>query len=239
MKDQQVLKLKRKSMVDQVSEIIKTAIFDRKWIAGDKLPSETELSTLYGVNRLTIRLALQKLNTLGFIETRNGEGSFVKEFSISDYFIEISDIYTQNDRLKDICALRKLIELECTRLACELATEQDLEMLKNALNKYLNLKKKYLEDDSYLESLSNADMDFHYTICLMSHNFIYKDIFIATWTMIKEHVDKQIVKRSANDKITLSTQKSDPHKLLYQAIKKRDADECTRIYLILLDYLPS
>ena len=239
MNDQQVLKLKRKSMVDQVSEIIKAAIFDRKWVVGDKLPSETELSNLYGVNRLTIRLALQKLNTLGFIETRNGEGSFVKEFTISDYFIEISDMYTQNDRLKDICALRKLIELECTRLACEFATEQDLEMLKNALDKYLDLKEIYISDDSYLESLSNADMDYHYTICLMSHNFIYKDIFIATWTMIKEHVDKQIVKKSANDKITLSTMKSDPHKLLYQAIKNRNPDECTRIYLTLLDYLPS
>jgi GntR family transcriptional repressor for pyruvate dehydrogenase complex len=239
MNNRQVLKLKRKSMVDQVSEIIKTAIFDRKWVTGDKLPSEVELSNLYGVNRLTIRLALQKLNTLGLIETRNGEGSFIKEFSISDYFIEISDIYTQNNRLKDICALRKLIELECARLACELATDEDLEMLKNSLDKYLNLKEQYISDDSFLESLSNADMDFHYTICLISHNFIYKDIFIATWTIIKEHVDKQIIKKSAKNKIEPSSLKSDPHKLLYQAIKKRNADDCTRIYLTLLDYLPS
>jgi GntR family transcriptional repressor for pyruvate dehydrogenase complex len=33
---------------------------------GEKIPSESELADMYGVNRLTIRLALQQLNLIAY-----------------------------------------------------------------------------------------------------------------------------------------------------------------------------
>ena len=79
-------KIRRLSVVDQVSDSIKQSLLDQVWKEGDKLPSEGELAEYYGVNRLSVRMALQKLSTLGLIETRVGEGSFVAHFSVQPIF---------------------------------------------------------------------------------------------------------------------------------------------------------
>lgn len=46
--------------------------------AGGKIPSENELAQQFGVSRVTVRNALQKLSALELLETRFGEGSFVR-----------------------------------------------------------------------------------------------------------------------------------------------------------------
>ena len=63
---------------------------------GERLPSESEFADIFGVNRLSIRMALQKLSAVGIIETRVGEGSFVKEFSMRSFIDEIS-VFFENE----------------------------------------------------------------------------------------------------------------------------------------------
>jgi GntR family transcriptional regulator len=47
--------------------------------AGDSLPSEEELSRIYGVSRMTSRQALQSLKSQGFVSRHKGQGSFVSQ----------------------------------------------------------------------------------------------------------------------------------------------------------------
>lgn len=47
---------------------------------GDKIPSERELSERLKAGRSSIREALRALELLGLIETRRGEGTFLKDF---------------------------------------------------------------------------------------------------------------------------------------------------------------
>ena len=42
----------------------KQDIADGVWKTGDKIPSEGELAEIFGVNRLSVRMALQKLSAL-------------------------------------------------------------------------------------------------------------------------------------------------------------------------------
>lgn len=44
---------------------------------GDLLPSEEELSRIYGISRMTARQALQSLKTQGFANRQKGKGTFV------------------------------------------------------------------------------------------------------------------------------------------------------------------
>lgn len=46
---------------------------------GDPLPSEEELSRIYGVSRMTSRQALQALKSQGFASRHKGQGSFVSQ----------------------------------------------------------------------------------------------------------------------------------------------------------------
>lgn len=48
-------------------------------VAGDKIPSERELSERLKVGRSSVREALRALELLGVIETRRGEGTFIKD----------------------------------------------------------------------------------------------------------------------------------------------------------------
>nr|WP_244975667.1 GntR family transcriptional regulator [Mycobacterium kubicae] len=51
---------------------------------GDALPTEAALGEQFGVSRITVRRALADLAELGYIERRQGVGSFVREHGPSD-----------------------------------------------------------------------------------------------------------------------------------------------------------
>ena len=130
------MKIARVSIVDQVCASIKQDIADGIWKPGDKIPSEAEFADMFGVNRLSVRMALQKLNTLGIIDTRVGEGSFVCKFSLKPILSEISIFYEGEDKYRDVQQLRNLLEYECTRLAVHSATEEEKKELGEALKHY-------------------------------------------------------------------------------------------------------
>ena len=80
-----IKKVEKITAGEQVYQNLRENIVAQRWKADEKLPSETELATLYGVNRLTVRMALQRLNAIGLVETRVGDGTYVKKFEFSDY----------------------------------------------------------------------------------------------------------------------------------------------------------
>ena len=77
-------KSKKTSAADAVCEALRSQISSGVWKVGDRLPCEGELAERYGVNRLTVRVALQKLNALGVVETRAGAGTQHDEFAIAN-----------------------------------------------------------------------------------------------------------------------------------------------------------
>jgi GntR family transcriptional regulator len=61
----------------QIEGWIEGMISKGRFRIGDRLPSETKLATLCGVNRNTIRQALSELVNQGLVHTKNGVGSFI------------------------------------------------------------------------------------------------------------------------------------------------------------------
>lgn len=56
-----------KTLIDQVSDI------------GEQLPTELEMASIYGVSRITVRQALAALAQDGYVERRQGTGTFVAD----------------------------------------------------------------------------------------------------------------------------------------------------------------
>lgn len=61
----------------EISQALRSDIAERIYAEGDKLPTEAELATRFGVNRHTIRHALKSLIADGLVRSRRGSGVFV------------------------------------------------------------------------------------------------------------------------------------------------------------------
>jgi GntR family transcriptional regulator len=62
-----------RDIADQLRQQIEAGEFE----AGGQLPTEQDLQKLYNASRNTIRDAIKQLTTLGLVETRPGQGTFV------------------------------------------------------------------------------------------------------------------------------------------------------------------
>ena len=61
----------------QISSWLKELIQNGRYLPGEKLPSEVELSQVCGVNRNTLRQAISELAAIGLLRKEKGTGTFV------------------------------------------------------------------------------------------------------------------------------------------------------------------
>ena len=64
-------------LYERVRQAIATSISDGTYDPGDRLPSEARLAEDLGVNRLTVRRAIEELARAGVVESRQGSGTYV------------------------------------------------------------------------------------------------------------------------------------------------------------------
>lgn len=219
-------KISRVSVVDQVSEELKRRIADNEWDPGDKLPSEAELAEYFGVNRLSVRMALQKLSTLGLVETKTGEGTYVRKFSFNPFLDEIFVFYDNDERFRDVQQLRVLIEGASIQ-AAQYASDKEKEELKLLLDEYNQELYEYSRDpdnDLRLERLVDADLAFHIKIVRLSHNKLFEDIYLMVQKLVRGHIagllSSRMKKRSAAG--IIPDAKDDTHTKIFESIIKGD-----------------
>ena len=114
--------------------------------SGDKLPSERELSERLNVGRSSVREALRALELLGLIETRRGEGTFIRDFEGHQLVQLLSTFILQDDKAKrDIMETKYLIELDCLWLTIHKSSDEQLIEFKNWADTAV-----YTDDDFFL-----------------------------------------------------------------------------------------
>jgi len=234
-------KIQRTSVVDQVYESIKNDILEGVWSEGDKIPSEGELADYFEVNRLSVRLALQKLSTLGLIETRVGEGSFVAKFSLQPYFSEIAPLYSNLERSHDVEQLRNLLEGECMNIAIQTVTEEQKVKLKERLDDYQDLEARYSADADNLDLLEEAvlaDYNFHYEIIRTSGNRLYMDVYKMLQKPISDHIRHLVYTRSHSG-LGLQAFAGSNHIAMYDSIVNGDAAQAKRARETMLGIVPT
>lgn len=166
------------SLVEQTYDSLLNMIIQKEFKPGDRLPSEMALCEMFEVSRNTLRAALNKLSVLGFTETKQGGGTYVKEVD-SDVYLNffVPALLTHNVNLLEIMQFRKGIEVEAARLAAEAATPEDIEMLKELLDNC----KHHLED---MHDFADANTDFHKSIAKASGNKMFEKIMEIIRIMI-------------------------------------------------------
>src|SRR5256886_15234887 len=74
--------IKSTRIYEQIVRQVKQLIAEGRFKSGDRLPPERELAEKFVVSRTSVREALRALESLGLIDIRPGEGTFVREVSI-------------------------------------------------------------------------------------------------------------------------------------------------------------
>src|SRR6195952_121448 len=78
---QPLKRLERPLFYRIVQDALKNYILEKNLKPGDPLPAETELARQLGISRNSLREAAKALESVGILETRQGSGLFVREFS--------------------------------------------------------------------------------------------------------------------------------------------------------------
>ena len=90
--------------------------------AGDSLPSEEELSRIYGVSRMTSRQALQVLKSQGFVTRHKGQGSFVSQPRVEKDITHLSG-FTSEMRAMGIKTTSQVLEARVSPAPAEVASQ--------------------------------------------------------------------------------------------------------------------
>lgn len=127
----------RSSVVDAVADRLRGEILAGRIAPGDRLPSERELSLALGVNRLTLRASLARLEALGLITTRHGAGTVVsswRERAGLDMLGTLVGSLTPADPtwyelMTSTLEIRRILASEGIALAAERHTPEDLQRI--------------------------------------------------------------------------------------------------------------
>jgi GntR family transcriptional repressor for pyruvate dehydrogenase complex len=206
-----IQRVKTTSLRTQVYAQLKKQLINGVWKTGEKLPPEHELCIMFGVSRVTVRAALQQLEILGLVETKQGGGTFVTGLSNIGALFEAQrnqDIYT-------VLEYRKMIEKGAIGLVCEKVTADGLAELEKTYE-------RLLAGRGNLAEFTAADLAFHLKIAQLTDNPIISKVYDFTY---------QILSVAMADIVLLTGEKMGLkyHREIIDALRAHDKAECERL----------
>ena len=219
--------IKTTKIPDEVYKQIVTLISSGEIKPSEKLPSERDISAELGVSRQSVREALYRAETMGFIEVKQGEGSFVRS-SISNKLKAPLEVILgeQAERVFEFLEIRKLFEGWCAEKAAMVANSDDLKQIKDILDRMKELK---TTDKQWEET----DLKFHFAVVSAAHHVIAIHIMEALKVNFTTFFDfRQILEKI--DKKELLWQH---HYEIYDAIKQGKARIARQKLIDHLDFI--
>lgn len=209
---------------DGVSRILNQVVMlirQRGYGPGDRVPSEREFSERLGVGRAQVREAMTMLESMRYLEKRRGSGVFMCKNSDMTS-LEALVLFAQIDvpvdpRINAECVeVRRIIEVQAIRLACERHSPDDLEALEAILA-------TFRDDPLFASSASNYDYAFHLTLLKASKNDILVRVVNPLYLMSDSR--RQIFFQDADRRLISHRQ----HEALVAAVRARDAEHAERL----------
>lgn len=211
-----IKQINHRKVSDIVFDQLKEMIVSQEWAPGDKLPSETKIAQMMSVSRVSVRSALQRLASIGIVESRQGDGTFVCEYSSSRQLEHLTPLLmlSQLD-YKSLAEFRFILECHNAQLAAERCTDEILDELNKNFIKY---KKITNEGKDNVE----IDVSFHLLIAKATQNPFIIEIF----SILKDYIIMAILKYQSLAKVESGVFY---HREIIDAIKSRDSQKAYSI----------
>jgi GntR family transcriptional repressor for pyruvate dehydrogenase complex len=178
--------VKKTRVYEEIVVKVKNMIEKGRLHSGDQLPSERELAEVFNVSRSSVREALRSLETQGYLESRQGDGTYIARQPVETLINPLATvIFTEKDGQMELFEMRRLIEPQLAYLAAERATPEEIVMLGKALE---------LQEDAYAKGESGTEVDktFHYILAKASKNKVILRIVDNIMDLLAESRDRYL-----------------------------------------------
>ncbi|MGD9343686.1 MAG: GntR family transcriptional regulator, partial [Desulfuromonadales bacterium] len=120
--------IRPKKISEEIVSQIKQLISKGDLKPGDRIPSERELATMLGVSRPSVREAIMVLEAMGFVESRQGGGTYVKALTEASIMNPLAKLVEKRDPelLRSLAEVRMGLESWSAYLAAQRATDADI-----------------------------------------------------------------------------------------------------------------
>jgi GntR family transcriptional repressor for pyruvate dehydrogenase complex len=207
--------IRPKRISDQVFDQLREHIFRGELEPGQKIMTEREISEAMGVSRNSVREAINKLVTLGFLDQRQGQGTFVRSLDEAIQIPLAAVMETQDASLIDLLEVRMGIECNAAALAAQRAGDEDLETIEKAVAD--------MATDTRAGGLgTDGDVSFHMAVATATHNplqiYIMKNVADFLFVGIRENLLHLYEDPENIEKILAQ------HRAVYRTIRDRDSE---------------
>lgn len=220
--------IKKVKIYEEVADSLIEMIKNGQLQPGDKLESVEQLAKNFDVGRSAIREALSGLRTMGLVEMRQGEGTYVKEFHASKFTLPVTTAFLMKlEDVKELYEVRQILEVGTVGLAAVNYYKEDLLLIEQAFAKM----KSTTGSESEAES---ADFGFHLAIAKASHNQMLISLMGSLSEIMSETIreTRRVLLYSGGMEDGLLT----AHEAIFEAIKLRDKQKAEKA---MLDHLVS
>jgi GntR family transcriptional repressor for pyruvate dehydrogenase complex len=218
-----IKKIVRDGVADQVYNQLKENVVQGVWRPGDRIPSENQLASLFGVSRASVRMAINKMITLGLLESRVGDGTYVKAFTPGVYINELVPLVLKPEDQIEIMEFRRALETEALKLAVTRASDEEIRELEE-LNTRARTALKNRDQETYFKE----DLQFHMHIFRASKNGILVKTVETLGHVLFPHFYS--ITRDFLATSEVPSDETDKHTIIVEALKRRDPKTCVRAY---------
>ncbi len=166
-------KVERKpKLSERVAAMLRSQIAAGEIRAGEKLPTESQLTGTFGVSRTVVREAVANLAADGLVEPRQGAGVFVCERPAMAFASITQEIGMKISHALNVIEVRMGLEIESAGLAA---------IRRNAAQEAA-IQEAFFEFDRLLsigEATGRSDFTFHRAIAAATNNPFYVEVLDA------------------------------------------------------------
>jgi len=170
--------IRPKKISEEIVEQIKNLIAKGELKPGDRIPSERDLATMLGVSRPSVREAIMVLEATGFVESRQGGGTFVRALTETSITDPLARLVEQKDPalLRALVEVRMGLESWSAYLAAQRAEPDEIAEMRR-------LYEVMAAQASRGGWNPEVDADFHYAITAASHNSLQMHMLDSVHTL--------------------------------------------------------
>ena len=199
----------RETVPSKIVDAIVDLIINKELQPGDKLPSENEWMEIFGVGRNSIREAIKMLSSLGIVEIRKGQGTFVAKRVSSNMFNPLLFAMVLDQPLSiHLVELRIMIEKGVGELAIDKASEDEIDAL-DAINE------KLIADGGSVP-LKDIDLEFHSRLLKIAGNPLVEKIGDMVYRLFESAIEKSVAESPDTA--------YQNHKKMLKALRARDKE---------------